>query len=146
MKQHGRYRVPGNLPILPICNPSRHYWKSKMRENTLTRLHSSSYVDVPKQINSGLPLFSFFAGHIIFALVIQLQPALALPTAQVLFIGGLLFAMLSRNKESVAWIALYLASTEVFWRMTKGTIVWEETKYVLNAMFILYMLRVKVTK
>ena len=54
---------------------------------------------------------------------------------------GLWWAMRKRELERVAYVAAYIAGSEVLWRMTGGEVVWEFGKYATAAVLVIALLR-----
>ncbi len=81
--------------------------------------------------------------HIPLAIALQHVPVLTVAHAFGTLAVGLWWALYTRRREYVGYVAVYLAGAEVLWRMTNqsGMIPWEFGKYALALIVLVAMCR-----
>jgi hypothetical protein len=103
-----------------------------------------SATDLPlrQQLQRLRPLAAFVAGHVALALVMRGVPAIATAHAVGCLVLGLGVAARRRIQE-VAYVAAYIAGSEVLWRMTHAGVFWEYGKYAISAVVLVALVRIR---
>jgi O-antigen ligase len=120
------------------------------RAYTYSSLRPFQYLDRPRSAEAGrntrwlVPLF--WAAHIPLALFVRQSATLGVIHGFGTFAVGVLWCLRARRPERAVYVAAYIASAEVLWRMTKVPIFWEYGKYATAALFILTILRCRLLK
>lgn len=92
-----------------------------------------------------LPLLILFLVHALLALLMSQIAIVATLHALVALGVGVALALAARQKQ-VAYVAAYIAGSEVLWRMTDADVFWEFGKYATVAIFIVALLRARSAK
>lgn len=98
-----------------------------------------------QQVQRLLPLIAFLAGHVVLALVMRSVHAVGIAHAVACLVIGVVVAMRRRVQE-VAYVAAYIAGSEVLWRMTQTGLFWEYGKYAISAVLGVALLRVRAPR
>lgn len=79
--------------------------------------------------------------HAVLAVAMRMASAVSMIHAILTLVVGVGAAAFARKPEYAAYAAGYVASCEVLWRMTRGTLVWEHGKYALLAILLTAIIR-----
>lgn len=91
--------------------------------------------------NPTFGVIAFLLVHIPLAVFMRQMSSVATLHAVATAILGLWWAMRGRQLERVAYMAAYIAGSEVLWRMSSASVFWEFAKYSTAAMFLIALLR-----
>lgn len=91
--------------------------------------------------NPAFGVIAFFAVHVALAIIMRRTSAVGMLHSVCTTLLGLWWAMRKRELERVAYVAAYIAGSEVLWRMTGGEVVWEFGKYATAAVLVIALLR-----
>jgi O-antigen ligase len=89
---------------------------------------------------------AFLLLHVPVALIAASSRDAATAHAVLTLVVGAWWATASNRTERVAWVAAYIASAEVLWRMTQAQVYWEFGKYAASAIFLLSLMRSRTLK
>lgn len=92
-------------------------------------------------VSRTLGIALFFAAHIPLAILMKLNPEIAIAHAIVTFGVGLWFAASWGKPERVAYIAAYITGAEALWRMSRAPIFWESGKYAVIIVMLVSIVR-----
>jgi O-Antigen ligase len=86
-------------------------------------------------------LGSIAVAHVVLALVMLFVPVVATLHAYVCFLAGIVIAATTKHPRNIAIAVAYIAGSEVWWRMTRASVVWEFGKYAVSAILVIAILR-----
>jgi len=86
-------------------------------------------------------LIFFILIHIPLALLLKQFSLIATLHGWAIFLVGVFLALTDSDGRRVAYIAAYIAGSDVLWRMTSARVFWEMGKYAIIAVMLLYLLR-----
>jgi len=96
--------------------------------------------------NQALWVLAFFVVHIPLAIIMRRSVAVGTVHAVCTALVGIWWATRGRDLERVAYIAAYIAGSEVLWRMSGAEVFWEFAKYTTVGIFVVALLRQGRTK
>lgn len=103
--------------------------------------YSSDELDARPSFNSIGPALLFILPHIPLMIAMREVSAVATTHAVLVLLIGLHFAFSGLALHRLAYIAAYIAGSEVIWRMTGARIPWEFGKYAVVILFGLAMVQ-----
>lgn len=99
------------------------------------RSHAAQLLDANPVV-----LLGFLGGHVLLGILIHIQPVIATGHAVLLFVL-VIWAMLRWRSLSIAFLAAYVAGSDVMWRMMHAEVPWEISKYLVAALCLGGILR-----
>lgn len=87
-----------------------------------------------------MPIALFVGGHVVLGYLMRLIPIVATLHALGCLAAGMFIAARGRRHQ-IAYVVAYIAGSEVLWRMSRASIVWEYGKYAASAVMIVALLR-----
>lgn len=90
--------------------------------------------------SAALPI-GWLALHVPLAYAVHASSLIATIHACVVLLSGLLIVSAPRQTERIAYIAAYIAGSELLWRMGKSSLFWETGKYSITLFLGLAILR-----
>jgi hypothetical protein len=88
-------------------------------------------------------LGAFFLLHVPLAIAMRSYPTIGTVHSLLVLAVGLWLAFKSRSLSLVAFVVAYIAGSEVLWRMTRASVVWEFGKYATIAILFVALLRIR---
>lgn len=94
-----------------------------------------------KTIKNNHSLIFLLLVHIPLALLLKQFSLIATIHGWAIFLVGLFIALTDPDGRRVAYVAAYIVGSDVLWRMTSARVFWEQGKYAIVAVMLVYLLR-----
>ena len=85
-------------------------------------------------------LIAFLCAHVVLAILVRVQPAIATGHAILIFML-VVWGVLRWRPLGLAFLAAYIAGTDVMWRMMHAQVPWESSKYLVAVLCLGGILR-----
>jgi O-antigen ligase len=97
-------------------------------------------------LSTGLKIGAFFLAHVVLAMAMRELRPIATIHAVVSLLAAVIVAVTTRRILNVAFIAAYLSSCEVLWRMNHAAVFWEFGKYSVLLVLAIAVVRIRTVR